>query len=132
MSDAETTATTPRMFECIIPILRVENLQAGLDFYVRMLGFSIDWQYLNVGGISRDGCNLYLCEGAQGQPRTWVWMGVEDVEPLYADLRAKDARIIQGPTNYPWGLEIRVEDPDGHVLRIASEPRADLPFETPV
>lgn len=26
------------------------------------------------------------------------------------------------PTNYPWALEMHLEDPDGNVLRLGSEP----------
>jgi len=32
------------------------------------------------------------------------------------------------PTNYPWALEMQVEDPDGNVLRIGSEPKAGEPY----
>jgi hypothetical protein len=31
------------------------------------------------------------------------------------------------PTNYPWALEIQVEDPDGNILRIGSEPMENEP-----
>ncbi len=27
------------------------------------------------------------------------------------------------PTNYSWALEMQVEDPDGNVLRLGSEPK---------
>jgi len=57
-----------------------------------------------------------LCEGGQGHAGTWVWIGVEDVEPLYEEFKRADAKIAMPTTNYPWALEIRVEDPDGHVL----------------
>ena len=39
-------------------------------------------------------------------------------------LLAKGARIRDAPQNYPWAYEFSVEDPDGHVLRIGSEPKA--------
>ena len=31
-------------------------------------------------------------------------------------------------TNYSWAYEMQVEDLDGNVLRIGSEPKADRPF----
>jgi hypothetical protein len=37
-------------------------------------------------------------------------------------LQLKGVTIRQAPTNYPWDLEIHVEDPDGHVLRMGSDP----------
>ncbi|HEU4753294.1 MAG TPA: VOC family protein, partial [Armatimonadota bacterium] len=84
-----------------------------------------DWGGSDAGmaSVSQDGHALMLCEGEQGQPGTWVWIGVEDVEPLYAEYRARGARFRQEPTAYPWAYEMRVEDPDGHVLRFGSEPR---------
>jgi hypothetical protein len=32
------------------------------------------------------------------------------------------------PRNFEWAYEMRVEDLDGNVLRIGSEPRSDIPI----
>jgi uncharacterized glyoxalase superfamily protein PhnB len=113
-------------FECITPILRVENLTASIDFYVRALGFTIDFESDgNFASVSRDRCGLYLCEGDQGNAGTWVWIGVEDIEPLYTDLQSKGVKVRHPPTNYPWAYEMQIEDPDGHVLRFGSEPKSE-------
>ena len=45
------------------------------------------------------------------------------IEPLV--VRARGARFQEAPTSYPWAYEMRVEDPDGHVLRFGSGPRLD-------
>ena len=55
------------------------------------------------------------------------WGGLEDVAALFAEYRVAGARIRIPPVNHPWAYEMQVEDPDGHVLRFGSEPRADLP-----
>jgi predicted enzyme related to lactoylglutathione lyase len=116
------------MIECVIPILRVSSLHVSLDYYVRVLGFQKDWPEDSssavMAGISRDGFSIYLCQGEQGCPGTWIWIGVEDVETFYSECRARGATIRQEPTDYPWAYEMRIEDPDGHVLRIRSEPRS--------
>jgi predicted lactoylglutathione lyase len=57
-----------------------------------------------------------------------VWVGVEDVESLHEEYTRSGASILHAPINYPWAYEIKVQDPDGHVLRFGSEPREDLPF----
>jgi catechol 2,3-dioxygenase-like lactoylglutathione lyase family enzyme len=115
-------------FENVSPILRVRALDAALDHYVRVLGFRLDWRSPDgVGGVSRGGVGLMLCEGAQGHPGTWVWFGVGDVEALHQELAAAGATIRLPPTNYAWAQEIHVEDPDGHVLRFGCEPKADRP-----
>ena len=64
---------------------------------------------------------------AQGQPGTWIWIGVEDAAALFEEYKARGATIRQEPTNYSWAYEMRVEDPDGHVLRIGSEPMEGEP-----
>ena len=114
--------------ECIIPILRVQSLAISIDFYQRILGFAVDWNAATMASVSRDGRAIMLCEGEQGQSGTWIWIGVADIEPLYHDLSVKGALIRLKPTNYSWAYEMRIEDPDGHVLRIGSAPRKDQPF----
>ena len=54
---------------------------------------------------------------------------VEDVAVLYEEYKASGARIRRPPENYLWAYEMKVEDPDGHVLRFGSEPRGDMPFD---
>jgi hypothetical protein len=41
---------------------------------------------------------------------------------------AKGAKIRHPPLNFPWALEMKVEDLHGHVLRFGSEPKPDRPF----
>jgi catechol 2,3-dioxygenase-like lactoylglutathione lyase family enzyme len=119
-------------FECTIPILRVADLQASLRFYETVLGFKRDWggddAYKMIASVSRDDCSLMLFEEGQGQPGTWVWIGVEDVAALHAEYEPRGVKVVMAPTNFAWALEMRIEDPDGHVLRIGSEPRSDLPI----
>jgi predicted lactoylglutathione lyase len=121
----------PRVFECIIPILNVAHIEASVDFYRRALGFQQDWRHQDdsyaIAGISRDGLSLYLCQGDEGQPGTWVWIGVEELESIYRQCQAAGAKILMEPTNFSWAYEMRVEDPDGHVLRIATEPKSGEP-----
>ncbi len=117
--------------ECIIPILPVANLAASVRYYVEVLGFQVDWgdgPDSEMASVSRDGRPLMLCQGGQGHAGTWVWIGVEDIEPLLAEFTARGAKVIQQPTNYYWAYEFRLEDPDGHMLRFGSEPKADQPF----
>ena len=136
MSD-NTAATTvsPVHFECVTPILRVSDLRASVRWYGAVLGFVTDWESGNdkahptMASVSRDGCAVMLCEQDQGLGSAWAWFGVGDVATLYEELRAKHAEILQAPTSYSWAYEMRVEDPDGNVLRFGSDPRPDLPFQ---
>lgn len=112
--------------ECIVPILRVASLPVSIEYYVQVLGFEVDWGNepgSGMASVSRDGHAIMLCQGDQGQPGTWIWIGVEDIDPLHRDLTARGAAVRQPPTDRPWAYEMQVEDPDGHVLRFGSEPR---------
>jgi catechol 2,3-dioxygenase-like lactoylglutathione lyase family enzyme len=128
MSVKEAPRAAAIAFEGVTPILRVLSLPASIDYYVNVLGFKLDWEYPgSIASVSRDRCRIFLCEGDQGNPGTWLWIGVEDIEPLLADYRSKGARVRHLPTNYPWAYEMQIEDPDGHVLRFGSEPKKDIP-----
>ena len=119
--------------ECIIPVLRVVDLQRSVRCYTGVLGFVLDWggkEGTKICSVSRDGCCIMLSEGDMGSPGTWVWIGLED-ESLFEFLRGRseDVRIIQEPKNRPWAYEMKVEDPDGNVLWLGTEPRKDEPFD---
>ena len=121
-----TTAHERTKFEHAEPILRVSDMAASVRYYTQALGFvNAEWGSDDFTLVSRDGAAIYLCRGAQGQYGTWVWVGVEDAGALYQEYLQSGARVRHAPRNYPWALEIHVEDPDGHILRFASEPLAD-------
>ncbi len=104
-------------------------MAAALRFYVGVLGFeNASWGTGDFTSINRDGQGIYLCRGGQGQGRAWVWIGVEDVEKLYEEYKTRGVTVRMPPTNLPWALEMQIEDPDGNVLRMGSEPKADRPF----
>jgi catechol 2,3-dioxygenase-like lactoylglutathione lyase family enzyme len=128
MSQGKSLRSAVTGVECIIPILRVNSLAASIHYYVNVLGFRVDWggeDQSTFASVSRDGRSIMLSQGEQGQPGTWLWIGVENIEPLYADYSAKGVKFREPPTNYPWAYEMKVEDPDGHVLRFGSEPKAE-------
>ena len=112
-------------FEGVSPILRVQNLSASIHYYVQKLGFKVDWQTPGFGSVSRGRCHIFLSEGDQGNPGSWVWVGVEDADALFTEYRNQDARVRHPPTNYSWAYEMQVEDLDGNVLRLGSEPKSD-------
>ena len=113
------------MIENVTPILRVEDLEASRRYYIQTLGFSLDWDACGMISVSRDRASIMLCEGEQGQPGTWLWIGVEDADVFFAEFSAKGAHIRSPPQNFRWAYEFEVEDPDGHVLRFGSDPKPD-------
>ena len=116
------------IFEGVTPILRVRNLSESIDYYVQQLGFKIDWQHAIFASVSRGRCHIFLSQDDQGHPGAWVWIGVEDADALLDEYKAKAARIRNPPTNYAWAYEMQVEDLDGNVLRLGSDPKSEQPI----
>jgi catechol 2,3-dioxygenase-like lactoylglutathione lyase family enzyme len=112
----------PVRFEGSAPILRVENMQDAVDFYVNKLGFvNAEWGTDEFTSVTRGRAGIYLCKGGQGRDGAWAWVGVDDAQKLYEEYLKRGVPIKLAPTNYPWALEMQVEDPDGNVLRLGSE-----------
>ena len=95
------------------PILRLENME------------NAPWGNDDFTSVNRDRAGIYRCRGGQGRGGAWVWLGVEDVAVIYEELKSRGVPIRMAPTNYSWALEMQIEDPDGNVLRLGSEPRAE-------
>lgn len=124
MSATETPKDEATLFEGVTPILRVGNLAASLEYYVGVLGFKVNWGgEADFASISRDRCHIFLCQGDQGNAGSWVWIGVGDAEALFNEYTSRGAKVRNPPNNFPWAYEMQVEDLDGNVLRMGSEPK---------
>jgi catechol 2,3-dioxygenase-like lactoylglutathione lyase family enzyme len=112
-----------------IPVLHVKDMQASISYYRDVLGFELRWgSGEGFACVVRDKCTLFLTRDKQSQPRMWVWVGVEDVRALHAEYVTSGARVRNPPNNFEWALEMQVEDVDGNVLRIGSDPEKDEPL----
>jgi predicted enzyme related to lactoylglutathione lyase len=125
MSPAENARATE--FEGTTPILRVQNVAASVVYYVQQLGFKLNWQTPYFASVSRGRCTIFLSQGDQGYSGAWVWIGVSDADALLEEYRRFGAKIRHQPTNYSWAYEMHIEDLDGNVLRLGSEPKKNTP-----
>jgi uncharacterized glyoxalase superfamily protein PhnB len=129
-----TVATGNKLaFGGVTPVLRVASVVASIDYYTRALGFHVNFKFPNesapfFASVSRGRCDLFLSEGDQGNPGSWVWIDGVEVEKVYEELLSSGAKIRNPPTNYEWALEMQVEDLDGNVLRIGSDPKKNEPI----
>jgi catechol 2,3-dioxygenase-like lactoylglutathione lyase family enzyme len=108
------------------PVFRVKNVDASVAYYKNALGFELRWR-ANPGFacVARDNCSIFLTDDNQSQPRMWIWIGVQNVRALHKQYVASGARIPNPPNNFEWALEMQVEDLDGNVLRIGSDPEEE-------
>ena len=117
------------------PVLGVRNVRQAAEYYRDILGFSLDpvdgvFQPSGEapGGVyaivKRAGAWTHFQIRRDGQPdRTRqplerdVYLYVEDLDALHADLQQRGAVIRQGPRVAPHGIrEIEVEDLNGYRL----------------
>jgi predicted enzyme related to lactoylglutathione lyase len=130
------TMTSKVTIENTIPVLPVSDIAATLEFYLQKVGFKHEWgcekrpdgSMAKLGAVSRDGHQIMLRQPPGPIARFEIWIGCSSVEQLYAELKAAGVTIVQPPTNQHWAVEMRVSDPDGHILQFGSEPRTDVPF----
>lgn len=121
------------------PILHAASVPASLAYYTEQLGFVIGFEWSESRGfgggapathaeVSRGHVVLQLSQ-TQGGPGMWLYLDLEsraELEKLHAEYTASGARIVEPPTEKPWGMvEMRVQDLDGHTFRIG----APLGFE---
>jgi uncharacterized glyoxalase superfamily protein PhnB len=112
-------------FELVIPILRVKNMTAAIDYYVGKLGFQKKWDWgdpPDFACVARDEVELFFSLNAQGAPGMWLSIFVQDIDALYETYKQTGAIIRQPPADYPWGIrEMTIEDLDGHYLRMGGD-----------
>lgn len=116
-------------FDSAVPVLRVKDVQASIAYYCDVLGFEVRWGAgEGFACVARDKCNLFLTDDKQSQPRMWVWIGVGDVRALHEQYVAAGAKIRNPPNNFEWTFEMQIEDLDGNVLRMGTDPEKDKPL----
>lgn len=109
---------------CPRSILYVRSLRASQRYYRDALGFEIKWEHgdpPDFGAVGRGDAELFMCQGCQGSPGSWLMIFTPDVDRLYAEIVRKGAIIKSPPGDKPWGMrEMQVADPDGNVIRFGS------------
>ena len=125
--EAARSCTRDSELSCPRPILSVRNLRASQAYFRDALGFHLDWEEgepVDFASVSRGDTNVFMCQGCQGQPGSWIMVFAKNVDRLYSEFVKREAIIKMPPTDMPWGLrELHVSDPDGNVIRIGSSTR---------
>jgi catechol 2,3-dioxygenase-like lactoylglutathione lyase family enzyme len=120
----------------LVPIVKVTDIQAAINFYCSTLGFVEDFRYLAgadgpvYAGISLDGNQIHLSTFAgDGVAGTATYCYVDDIEGLFRKFIAAgmktpgnpESPVEEGPVDQTWGMrEFYVRDLDGNTLRFGS------------
>ncbi|HJQ25374.1 MAG TPA: VOC family protein [Blastocatellia bacterium] len=115
------------MFKLAIPVLHISSAAAAEAFYCDRLGFRREFAYRFDDarpdpcymGLVRDGVELHVSSfSGDGVSGGVVFLLVEDLDALHAELIAKGVTISLEPTEQTWGnREMYVEDADGNSIR---------------
>jgi catechol 2,3-dioxygenase-like lactoylglutathione lyase family enzyme len=119
------------LFKYAVPVLHVSSSVAAEDYYCNRLGFRRQFAYRQDAakpdpcyiGLARDGVWLHLSSfSGDGVAGGVVYLAVEDVDTLHAELVAKGVPIDTGPVDQTWGnREMYVRDPDRNSIRFIRE-----------
>jgi uncharacterized glyoxalase superfamily protein PhnB len=116
-------------FPQAVPEIPVENVDIAAEYYVKALGFRLDWggDSGGIAGISQGDCRMFLTNasfreayGTSGPATIWLNLTSRDeVDELYGRWREAGAKILAGPEDKPWSLrEFSAADLDGNRLRV--------------
>ena len=115
------------------PVLPVPDVEAAADWFVRVLGFELDFLW----GTPPTHARVKVGDGRWGAPvciqlsrselpinpcgATRLHVG-RDIDGLHSHALARGAKVLLPPTDQPWGLrEIVLEAPGGHRLCLGAE-----------
>lgn len=113
-------------FEFVVPILRIFDVAKADEFYLRFLGFKVDWEHRFDDNaplyrqISRGDLVFHLSEHhGDGSPGARVRVMMKGVEALHREISSKGYRYMRpGLEKTEWGtLETGAIDPFGNLIR---------------
>ena len=112
-----------------IPVIRSFDSDRAQAFYIRYLGFRVDWEHRHADHlplyqqISRSGCLLHVSEHhGDATPGGRCFIPMQQLEAFHAELQAKDyPNLNPGIETVPWGLQITLTDPFGNRLTFCEQ-----------
>jgi catechol 2,3-dioxygenase-like lactoylglutathione lyase family enzyme len=120
-----------------------DDPDASVAFYRDVLGFEVrsdvgngKMRWITVGPANQPGTSILLAPPAadpgvtDDERRTiaemmakgtygWIMLDTADLDGTFERLQARDAEVVQEPTDQPWGMrDCAFRDPAGNMVRI--------------
>jgi uncharacterized glyoxalase superfamily protein PhnB len=126
------------MLKTAIPVIHVGDSRRAEAFYCQRLGFQLlaSWRPDPARGdpcymtVARDAARLHLTSFKDGVVGTWtstVYVYVDDVDALYAELEAKGISM-RAPIDQDWGTrEFGVRDADRNLITFGQQRTPQVP-----
>jgi uncharacterized glyoxalase superfamily protein PhnB len=108
----------------VSPIFQVSNLQRGIDFYTRVMGFKIGWTWgtpPDRASVCRDAVEIML--EVEREPRTsHVYLQVREVDAYFQQVTSAGAKVVVPLADRAYGMrDGRVADPDGNHIGLGEQ-----------
>ena len=119
----------------VVPLLQVGNLRETIAYYQDCLGFQQDFLWERDGvaiwaGVSRGEVSFMLTRDLGTSDQSFIaekgngvafYIIVDEIEPLYDELLAANALIVQDMMTFGDRRQFTIGDPNGYVITF-SEP----------
>ncbi len=123
-------------FPAAVPEIPAASVDKAVAYYVKTLGFTLDWgdEQGGIAGISRGNCRLFITNrsfrnsyGNTGPILFWLNLESKtEVDELFKEWKAAGAKIFSEPEDKPWKLrEFTAADMDGNLIRVFYDFRLD-------
>lgn len=110
-------------FRSVIPELPVADVDATLNYYHSVLGFSVEGRHQNesgevvFGSVLCGGANFYFRKTRGPIAANTCFVFTDEVDELCATFKARGARILEDPEDKTWGYrQFTLEDMNGHIF----------------
>jgi uncharacterized glyoxalase superfamily protein PhnB len=114
----------------IVPLLQVSSISDTMGYYREVLGFALDFRWPEEGeprwvGMSRGDITMmftidlgtssapFIAEKGNG---VVLYVLVEEVEPLFAELVTNGAIVVQEVHDFGGRRQFSIADPNGYIL----------------
>ena len=111
----------------------VQDVTRSVEHYRDVLGFHTEFTYGQptfYAGVERDGVAIHLqadSETKRQPEHGGVNVFVTDVDALYQELKARGARTLNEPKDYPYGMrDFDITDLDGKQLCFGMQSKQQL------